>query len=240
MEFSGDQGRRGGPCGGELHITVASRLVLHRGDPAAGGGHNAEQLRVDGGRATTPFGDADRSISRRLPGPSRGAGLRHRDDGGDLKWATAFGEYLSEAGRDVADLDEHDINVFEVHYRAHPRCSGPGRSKLGGGVALGESLRGSTRALLTYLRSIGAISSAGTRDAYTPFDSALEEYLAFLRTHRGFANITSNSIEDALPPSSPSWAVGALRLRWIPCRCWTSKRLPSSSPRGSVGARARS
>ena len=109
---------------------------------------------------------------------------------GDLKWATAFGEYLSEVGRDVADLDEHDINVFEVHYRAHPRCSGPGRSKLGGGAALGESLRGSTRALLTYLRSIGAISSAGTRDAYTPFDSALEEYLAFLRTHRGFANIT--------------------------------------------------
>jgi site-specific recombinase XerD len=110
---------------------------------------------------------------------------------GDLKWATAFGEYLAEVGRTVGDLlEERDLDAFEAHYRAHPRRSGPGRSKRGGSVALGEGLRGSTRALLAYLRAIGAITSVDTATASRPFDGALSEYLAFLRTHRGLADLT--------------------------------------------------
>lgn len=129
-------------------------------------------------------------------GPFLDGYLRHRHAQGfanttiasDLKWATSFGEYLVGTGAVVADLDEPMLDAFCADYRAHPRCRGPKRVQSGGSTSLRESLLGSVRALLAYLRSIGTVPPAVVSGGVpAPYGAVLEDYLSFLRQHRGFA-----------------------------------------------------
>lgn len=109
----------------------------------------------------------------------------------DLKWVTAFGEYLAATRRgSVARLAEDDLDAFVAYYRRHPRRCGPARGTPHGSVSLVESLRGSLRALLAYLRAIDAVAPAPPAEPPTPYDAVLAEYLSFLRVHRGFAELT--------------------------------------------------
>lgn len=105
----------------------------------------------------------------------------------DLKVATAFGEYLHSCGKRPADLSNGDITGFIEWYRSMPRRFGPRRATPGGSVSLVESLRGSVRKLLRYLRSVGAVPPEDERPAIVPHQEVLDDYLHFLRVHRGFA-----------------------------------------------------
>ncbi len=110
---------------------------------------------------------------------------------GDLKWATAFGEYLAKRRSvSIACLSEDEIEAFVAYYRRRSQKCGPARSTPRGSVSLIESLRGSLRSLLVYLRAIGVAAPKPSAEPSTPFDAVLAEYLSFLRKHRGFAELT--------------------------------------------------
>lgn len=106
---------------------------------------------------------------------------------GDLKVTTAFGEYLQLCEKRPADLSNGDITAFVRWYSSIPRRFGPKRATAGGSLALVESLRGSVRKLLRYLRSVEAVPPEEEWSATVPHAEVLNEYLEFLRVHRGFA-----------------------------------------------------
>lgn len=105
----------------------------------------------------------------------------------DLKLATAFGEYLRCCEKRVADLGDGHITGFVQWYGAMPRRFGPRRATPGGSVSLADSLRGSVRKLLRYLRFVGVVPPKDERPATVPHREVLDEYLQFLKVHRGFA-----------------------------------------------------
>lgn len=106
-----------------------------------------------------------------------------------LQIITAFGEHLTALGvESVSDLDESYCDAFIDHYRSHARSAGTKRRSPRGSVSLKEVLRGSLRGLLAHLRGIGAIKSL--QEASTPHSELVEEYVEFLRRHRGFADLT--------------------------------------------------
>lgn len=147
-------------------------------------------VRTDAGRKRhlrTPIGPyLDGYLSGRLE-----QGFARATVHSDLLWATAFGEYLAQVGEDaVSKIDESTLRQFVEHYRSHPRGSGPRRWIQGGSRSLGEAAIGSVRALLAYLREIQAVPAAPAAIHATPYDDVLEEYLSFLRNHRGFADLT--------------------------------------------------
>lgn len=119
----------------------------------------------------------------------RGQGFAVASLADNLKWVTCFGEYLAEHDISVATLCEADIEAFAKHYRRHRRRCGPPRRTPEGSTSLLESLFGSVRALLDYLRSIGATAPIPAAPP-TRYDAALSEYISFLRVHRGFAERT--------------------------------------------------
>ncbi|HJW76853.1 MAG TPA: site-specific integrase [Thermoleophilia bacterium] len=133
-------------------------------------------------------------------GPYLEGYLSHRHERGftpatmanDLRWITVFGEYLALKRKVSIDrLAECDLEAFVAHYRRHPRWCGPARSTPAGSGSMVESLRGSVRSLLAYLRAIGVTGAAVPPvNARSPYDVALSEYLKFLRVHRGFAELT--------------------------------------------------
>lgn len=107
----------------------------------------------------------------------------------DLLWATAFGEYLAEADlRQLDDVDESTLSQFVQRYQARPRRTGMKRRVAGGSTSLAESAIGSVRALLAYLREVDAVPAPPPPT--NSYAAVLDEYLSFLRHHRGFADIT--------------------------------------------------
>jgi len=108
-----------------------------------------------------------------------------------LQRIAAFGEYLlrRKAVPLVSEVVEADVEAFAEHYSTHRRRSGPRRRTPRGSVSLLESLRGALHSLLAYLRSAG-IRPADVPSKASPYDPVLADYLAFLRTHCGFAEIT--------------------------------------------------
>ena len=131
-------------------------------------------------------------------GPYLKGYLQHRCNQGfaastlasNLKWVTSFGEYLAEKGHySLADLGEETLEDFAVHYATYPRRFGPKRVEKGGSISLQESLRGSIRSLLAFLRNT-AVTKPLPPQPPTVHHSILEEYLSFLRFHRGFAELT--------------------------------------------------
>lgn len=108
----------------------------------------------------------------------------------DLKVATAFGEYLKFREKQLPDLSPGEITGFVQWYRSFPRRFGPRRATAGGSLALMESLRGKVRKLLRYLRSVEAVPPEDERPATIAHQEVLDQYLEFLRVHRGFATRT--------------------------------------------------
>jgi len=113
--------------------------------------------------------------------------------GANLKWITAFGEYVANAenGVTLADLGEPAVEAFVEYYRSHSRRCGPARRVPEGSTSLVEALRGSLCSLLRYLRGVEAVPPrvAGSSPS-PPYEEVLVEYIAFLREHRGFAALT--------------------------------------------------
>ena len=108
----------------------------------------------------------------------------------DLRWATAFGQYLAEEGiRHLDAVNEAKFSQFIEHYQDHPRPTGMKRRIADGSTSMVESAIGSLRALLAYLREIGAVRPH-QQALVGPYDVVLEGYLSFLRCHRGFADVT--------------------------------------------------
>lgn len=108
-----------------------------------------------------------------------------------LKDVTAFGEYLvSEAIDSAAAIDESTIEAFVEWYLSTPRRTGPPRGSDRSAEWIGETLRGSLRRLLGYLRERGKAPRLQASEGRTPYDDELEEYLSFLREHRGFSETT--------------------------------------------------
>ena len=146
-------------------------------------------VRTEAGRRrhlATPLGPyLDGFLSERLQ-----QGFAVPSIAANLKWVTSFGEFLAERQTAVADLHEADLEAFAEHYRGHSRRCGPRRGVPQGSTSLMEALRGSLRPLLAYLRATGVTSPAVSDAEVTPYDGALAEYLAFLRVHRGFAELT--------------------------------------------------
>jgi len=161
----------------------------------------------------TPFGPyLDGYLSHR-----RMHGFATATIAGDLKWVTVFGEFVAEQGlTTLAELAEPRIDAFVEYYRSHPRRCGPSRSTPKGSASLIESLRGSLRSLLSYLRGIGATPSSAVRVSH-PHEALLIEYLSFLREHRGFSPHTidqhrrwSARFFESLASRSPSVDLSAL------------------------------
>ena len=110
---------------------------------------------------------------------------------GHIQDITAFGEHLSAKGVGSASLiDESAIEVFVAHYVSVPRRAGPPRACRRSAEWIGESLRGCLRRFLAYLRDRGVAPPRPTLDERTPYDDVLDEYLSFLREHRGFSETT--------------------------------------------------
>ena len=131
-------------------------------------------------------------------GPHLSAYLEHRRGQGfatstiaaDLRFATAFGNYLSEREcRSLSEIGEDTVEAFVASYLSQPRCYGPKRAGHQGSTSKQESLRGSLRALVGFLRKAG-IAKTPPPPPPEPFADVLEEYLSFLRLHRGFADLT--------------------------------------------------
>ena len=136
---------------------------------------------------TTPFGSyLDGYLSHRQT-----QGLSVRSVANNLKWVTAFGEYVAEKGIAVHDVGECVVEAFVQHYRTHSRRVGSARRSSEGSAALIDALRGSLRSLLVYLRGVGAVPPLAAKTS-VPHQEVLVEYLAFLRAHRGFAELTLN------------------------------------------------
>ncbi|MDM7996212.1 MAG: site-specific integrase [Acidobacteriota bacterium] len=112
--------------------------------------------------------------------------------GNHLRFATAFGEYLVSCGRALNKLRSSDLENFLAWYQCATRHHGPRRITPKGSLSLQETLCGVGRKLFGYLRLIGAVPPKDQLKPETPYDSALEEYLSFLRIHRGFADLTIN------------------------------------------------
>lgn len=135
----------------------------------------------------------------------------------DLKTATAFGEYLQFNEKDLKDLGATDIPGFVQWYRSNPRRFGPRRTTAGGSVALEESLWGSVRKLLRYLRCVQVVPLEQTSPTPLPHRQVLDEYLEFLDVHRGFARSTiaqharwSEALLRSLEERCPGLRLGAL------------------------------
>lgn len=108
-----------------------------------------------------------------------------------LLHVTAFGEYLAGEGiQSVAEIDPSTLDAFVEKYRSDPRGKGKKRRTACGSESIAEGLRGSLRGLLTYLQRIGAMPPSSPATTAIPYGAVLEEYLAFLRVHRGFADLT--------------------------------------------------
>ena len=170
------------------HNVGARRRGRH--DAARHGGSMLSTIvRTEAGRRrhlATPLGPyLDGFLSERLQ-----QGFAVPSIAANLKWVTSFGEFLAERHTAVADLHEADLEAFAEHYRGHSRRCGPRRGVPQGSTSLMEALRGSLRPLLAYLRATGVTSPAVSDAEVTPYDGALAEYLAFLRVHRGFAELT--------------------------------------------------
>jgi site-specific recombinase XerD len=108
----------------------------------------------------------------------------------DLKTATAFGEYMRAHGKKVQEVCDSDVDQFLQWYRSGPRRSGPRRATPDGSRALQESIVGTLRKLLRFLRSVSAVRAEETYAAPVPHAAMLKEYLVFLEVHRGFAPST--------------------------------------------------
>ncbi len=108
----------------------------------------------------------------------------------DLKTATAFGEYLRAYGKKVQEVRDSDVDQFLQWYRSGPRRFGPRRATPNGSRALQESIVGTLRKLLRFLRSVGVVRVEKTYAAPIPHAELLKEYLVFLKVHRGFAAST--------------------------------------------------
>ena len=118
-------------------------------------------------------------------------GFKESTKYGHLKDITAFGEYLLGKGVDTANgVDEPVVEEFVADYLSIPRKCGPPRSCRRSAEWIGETLRGSLRRFLGYLRNTGVLPKPGVPVRTTPYDKAFEDYVSFLRDHRGFAEIT--------------------------------------------------
>lgn len=145
-------------------------------------------IKSDQGRSrykATPFGELlDGFIAHR-----RSQGFASGSTRTALHHVTAFGEYLLTKGIDSAsEIDESDLDAFVESYRSAPRRSGTKRQAPKGSVSMLETLRGDLRNLLAYLRGIGIVSPLAT--VRIPGEDLVEDYLSFLRIHRGFAQKT--------------------------------------------------
>lgn len=135
----------------------------------------------------------------------------------NLKWATAFGEYLAEQGlTTLVDLGAPAVEAFVEHYRSDTRRCGPARRAPRGSTSLIEAIRGSLRSLIDYLRGIGAVPALASRVS-PPFEATVIEYLSFLHEHRGFAALTiaqhrrwSNAFLESLASRCPSAELSVL------------------------------
>jgi integrase/recombinase XerD len=107
-----------------------------------------------------------------------------------LKTATAFGEYLKAVDKKVQEVRDSDIDQFLQWYLSRPRRVGPPRGTPDGSRALQESIMGTLRKLLRFLRSVGAVCTEEKYAAPVPHAELLKEYLAFLEVHRGLAPST--------------------------------------------------
>lgn len=117
----------------------------------------------------------------------RGQGYAHRTLDTELQWLTGFGEYLRERTLNPEGLSESVSEEFVEYYRSRPPRPGRKPKAIGGARATG--LRSSLREFLAYLRSIGVAQPAMV-GATTRNDGALEDYLSFLRVHRGLMDGT--------------------------------------------------
>lgn len=72
--------------------------------------------------------------------------------------------------------------------------------------------------LLGYLRGLGVVPPAGSREAPTPTGELLDRYAEYLRVRRGVkpGTVRSYWARRAAPP--PWWAVGRDRIRGVLCR----------------------
>ena len=129
----------------------------------------------------------------------------------DLKTSTAFGEYLVICKKSLQQVSSTDLQEFLQWYRSTPRRHGPRRAIPEGSRALEESLRGSIRKLLQFLRSVGVVPLERTDAPVVPQATLLTEYLRFLDVHRGFAARTvaqhrqwGEALLRSLAASSPS------------------------------------
>jgi integrase len=112
-------------------------------------------------------------------------GHAHSTLAADLKWITAFGEYVKQRKLSpAAALTERGLERFVEHYRRHPRRFGPRRK------AASWRARNSLRSFLAYLRAAGLAQPAVVDGTDTAHDSIIAEYLSFLRVHRGFIGTT--------------------------------------------------
>ncbi len=110
---------------------------------------------------------------------------------GHIKDITIFGEFLVDEGLNTAGgIEESTIESFVAHYLSVPRRCGPPRSCRRSSEWISETLRGSLRRFLAYLRELGVTSPRPALDDNTPHDGALDQYVAFLRDHRGFSETT--------------------------------------------------
>jgi len=134
----------------------------------------------------TPFGPyLDGYLSHR-----RAQGFATATLAANLKWVTAFGEYVAEQGpTTLAGLGEPVVDGFVEHYRSHSRRCGPARRTATGSTSLIEALRGSLRSLFAYLGTVGVVPPAAA-DVGPLHQETLAAYLSFLREHRGFAKLT--------------------------------------------------
>jgi integrase/recombinase XerD len=99
---------------------------------------------------------------------------------------------LISRGRALEELCSSDLEDFLAWYQSTTRRHGPKRLTPKGSRSLQEALCGAGRKLLGHLRLIGAIPLENQSKPETPYDSALEGYLSFVRVHRGFADLTVN------------------------------------------------
>ena len=108
----------------------------------------------------------------------------------DLCNVTRFGEYLVQQNIKIRDINKFELERFVQWYRSlrqsqkikHP-LSRDYNSTI-------NSLKGSIRKLLVYLRNIGEISPPSYTEVRIPNQEIFNEYLSFLRVHRGLADST--------------------------------------------------
>ena len=101
-----------------------------------------------------------------------------------------FGEYLTERNIKICDLQINDLEDFIQWYLSKPRCVEKKRTHDRESRSLSKSMKGYIRNLYAYLQNRGIITLLSEDLKQIPYQDILDQYISFLRNHRGLADST--------------------------------------------------